>query len=716
MSNGDWLSEELRQHAETIASSREGVEAGPDPSEDIPTILHNLRVHQIELEMQNEELRRTQAELEETKAAYVDLYDFAPVGYCTISESGLVERANLTLGEQLGVTRSSLTGQPFSRFIASADQDVYYLHRKLWMDDGSAQRFELRLKRQDSEPFWARLEMSKARETAGRPEWQVVISDITADKQRDAAVASSRATVETIFRHTPVMLCLVDNDRNIVRANPAFAQYSRASEAELVGTPVGEALHCVHSLTDPNDCDSEAAYTSGRVEASTGKARRTSFTPQEIECEVRAPGNSATRKVTFWKSESVISSEGEGQTLICLYDVTERKEAEAEEKRLRSQLMQAQKMESIGRLAGGIAHDFNNMLTVINGYSEIAIRQMGPANPQYRNVNEILNAGKRSALLVKQLLAFSRRQVLHPERFSVNDAVRGMEGMLRRLIHEHIAIEMNLAEGLPQVLADRNQIEQVVMNLAVNAQDAMPGGGTLTIATRVCDLEGSPVICDEPVVPGPYVELTVRDTGTGIDAETLGHIFEPFFTTKGLGRGTGLGLSTVQGIAIQSGGHVAVETEMGKGSSFRLYLPVSTAPVETVTAPKATIALGRGERILLVEDQPAVRQMVGIILRAYGYRVLEAAGPDEALQLFAENPVELLVTDVGMPKMNGAELAKRLQAARPGLRILFLSGYSTEARVHDWKAVPGCGFLQKPFSQDTLAATVRQLLDALPLH
>lgn len=716
MANGEWLSQELRQHAETKASSQEGVEAGPDPPEDIPTILHNLRVHQIELEMQNEELRRTQEELEETKAAYVDLYDFAPVGYCTISESGLVERANLTLAEQLGVPRSSLTGQLFSRFIASADQDVYYLHRKRSLEEGSSQRFELRLKRQDGEPFWARLEMSKARETAGRQALQVVISDITADKQRDAAVASSRATVETIFRHTPVMLCLVDDDRKIVRANPALARYSGASEAALVGMPVSEALHCVRSLTGPSGCDSEAAYTSSCLAASTGRARGASFTPQEIECEIRAPGSSAARKATFWESASVIPSEGEGQTLICLFDVTERKEAEAEEKRLRSQLMQAQKMESIGRLTGGIAHDFNNMLTVINGYSEIAIRQMGPANPQYRNVNEILHAGQRSALLVKQLLAFSRKQVLNPERFNVNDAVRGMEGMLRRLIDEHIAIEMNLTEGLPQVLADKNQIEQVVMNLAVNAQDAMPGGGTLTISTRVCDLEGSPVTCDEPVMPGPYVELTVRDTGTGIDAETMGQMFEPFFTTKGLGRGTGLGLSTVHGIAIQSGGHVAVETEMGKGSSFRVYLPVEPAPVQTVTTPEATIALGRGERILLVEDQPAVRQMVGITLRAYGYQVLEAAGPDEAVQLFAENPVDLLVTDVGMPKLNGAELARRLRTARPGLRILFLSGYSAGTGVHDWKAVPGCGFLQKPFSHDTLAVIVRQLLDAKPVN
>jgi CheY-like chemotaxis protein len=341
---------------------------------------------------------------------------------------------------------------------------------------------------------------------------------------------------------------------------------------------------------------------------------------------------------------------------------------------------------------------------------------MGPTNPHYKNISEILYAGQQSALLVKQLLAFSRRQALRPERFNVNDVVRGMEGMLRRLIDERIAIELTLAEGLPEVMADRNQIEQVVVNLAVNARDAMPGGGTLTIGTRHRDLDGSGEMCVEPIRSGSYVELTVRDTGTGIDAETLEHIFEPFFTTKGLDLGTGLGLSTVQGIAIQSGGHVAVETEAGKGSSFRVYLPITAVPAETVATPEAPILPGRGERILMVEDHPQIREILALMLQAYGYYVLEAAGPDDAIRLFSENSVDLLMTDISMPKMNGVELANRLRAARPGLKTLFVSGYSAETHERELNTASGCVFLQKGFSPDTLAATVRQLLDAPPVN
>ncbi|MBI5084820.1 MAG: response regulator, partial [Acidobacteria bacterium] len=393
-------------------------------------------------------------------------------------------------------------------------------------------------------------------------------------------------------------------------------------------------------------------------------------------------------------------------------DITQRKKAEEERNNLQLQLAQAQKMETIGRLAGGIAHDFNNLLTVINGYAAVALGGTQQDTSQARNLTEIMNAGKRAAELVRQLLAFSRRQVLQPEVLNLNATVSGMESMLRRLVGENIEIVVRPDPAIAPVLADRHQIEQVIMNLAVNARDAMPHGGTLTLESGERHLEGICSTCREQIQPGAYVELTVRDTGTGMGQDTLEHLFEPFFTTKGVGKGTGLGLSTVQGIVNQSGGHLCVESEVGVGSAFRVCLPVARQTGLQPAAPEVSGDVqGGSESILLVEDQDDVRAFVATVLERYGYRVVAMGDTENALSACAAQPVDLLITDVVMPKMSGVELARRARLIRPGLRALFISGYSHDTHEREWESMGDAQFLQKPFAPGALAAKVREALN-----
>ncbi len=388
----------------------------------------------------------------------------------------------------------------------------------------------------------------------------------------------------------------------------------------------------------------------------------------------------------------------------------ERLRAEQEQEQLRAQLLQAQKMESVGRLAGGVAHDFNNLLTVINGRSEVMLLDLPADSALREDVTEIRNAGVRAAALTQQLLAFSRQQVLQPRVLDLNQVVADTERLLLRLLGEDVELSVALGAELGRVLADPSQLHQVLMNLVVNARDAMPSGGRLTIATSNVDAEGA----GSAPPPGRYVRLSVTDTGIGMDAETRRRIFEPFFTTKPLGRGTGLGLSTVYGIVDQSGGRIEVTSEVEAGSTFQIDLPRVDRPVDgvaaTVLAPTGT------ETVLVVEDQPDVRRVTSRMLRSAGYRVLEAGGADEALAVAAAHggPLHLLVTDVVMPGTSGPTLAARLAAVRPGIRALFVSGYAPDVVVHHGMLDGGPAFLQKPFTVAALGQKVREVLAASP--
>ncbi len=393
--------------------------------------------------------------------------------------------------------------------------------------------------------------------------------------------------------------------------------------------------------------------------------------------------------------------------------VRQRKEAEEALRKTEEQLRQAQKMEAVGRLAGGVAHDFNNLLTAIMGYGQLLQRRLPSGDPAFRDAEEIRRAAERAASLTRQLLAFSRQQILQPRVLDLNAAITDMHNMLRRLIGEDIELRTVPEQGLGHVKADPGQVEQVLMNLVINASDAMPAGGKLTIEAANVELDQAHARARQDVRPGPYVMLAVSDTDCGMDAATRGRIFEPFFTTKESGKGTGLGLSTVYGIIKQSDGHIDVYSEPGRGTTFKIYLPRVDESLSKAEPARAQLVLPEGaESVLVVEDDEAVRSAIRRTLQLCGYMVLEARDGAEALHLVGRQGLvlDLLVTDVVMPRMSGPELVIHVAAIRPELRVLYLSGYPDRAIIHH-DVLASAPFLQKPFTPDALARKVREVLD-----
>jgi len=395
-------------------------------------------------------------------------------------------------------------------------------------------------------------------------------------------------------------------------------------------------------------------------------------------------------------------------------DISDRKRAESALRQSEELLRQSHKMEAIGRLAGGVAHDFNNLLTAIGGFSALCLLEMQDNDPRREYLEEIQHAGARGAGLTKQLLAFGRKQVLSPQLVDVNGIVENLTALLARVIGEDIAFEWQPCKEPAVVLADPGQIEQIIMNLSVNARDAMPRGGRLVINSSHLKL-GSELARASAVPPGSYVRITVRDSGHGMSRETLSHIFEPFFTTKELGKGTGLGLSTTYGIVEQLSGVIRAESELGQGTLFEVYLPAQdTAGFIAKGASAVPRARGGTETILLVEDEPQVRELVLQVLKAQGYQVIWAMDGAHALTQAHKHsgPIHLLLTDVVMPGMSGRELAERLAGTHAGTRVLFMSGYTDDAVLRHGVSAPGTAFLQKPFALEQLLTLVRQLLDA----
>ncbi len=406
------------------------------------------------------------------------------------------------------------------------------------------------------------------------------------------------------------------------------------------------------------------------------------------------------------------------QIVVTFIDITEQRKAEEEKRRLEEHLRQARRMESVGQLAGGVAHDFNNLLTAIVGNCDLIDMGALTGDDLTAALQEIRSAADKAADLTRQLLAFSRKQVLQPRRLDVNRTIAEMDKILSRLIGEDIDFVTVLSPSVGSVMADPGQIEQVVMNLAVNARDAMPEGGKLMLETAEVELDESYAAEHAEVVPGRYAMVSITDNGTGMTSEEQSRAFEPFFTTKEVGKGTGLGLSTVHGVVKQSGGHIWLYSELGQGTTFKIYLPVDDAgpqdPPVAAASPSPVTGLEGSETILVVEDEPAVRTLACRILRRYGYDVHGAADPAEAIRVCAgiPGPVHLLLTDVVMPGASGVQLAEELALHRPALKRLYMSGYTDNAIVHHGVLERGTALLEKPFTALALAQRVRQVLDS----
>jgi two-component system, cell cycle sensor histidine kinase and response regulator CckA len=548
--------------------------------------------------------------------------------------------------------------------------------------------YEASAQRGDGSVFDVEVHLT-AVEFDGREATQAILRDVTSRKRMEAGLRQSEERYRLLFERNLAGVYRATAAGRLLECNRAFAQMlGYSSPAEAMAQPSA----AFHASEDGHGVFLQRLRREGSLANHEYQAPRRDGSP-----------------VWLIGNFSLIEAEGGDEVLLgTIFDMTERR-------RLEEQLLQAQKMEAVGRLAGGIAHDFNNLLTAVSGYTELLLSRLDESDPGREHALEIRHAGQRAAALTQQLLAFSRRQVLEPRVLDLNTVISDMEKMLRRVIGEDIELTASLDQELWRTRADPSQIEQAILNLVVNARDAMPRGGRLTIETGNAELDERYTDRYASFRPGPHVMLAVSDTGVGMSPELQARLFEPFFTTKELGKGTGLGLSTTYGIVKQSGGSIWVYSEPGQGTTFKIYLPRCEDPLDRREQPPPAPGPPSGtERVLLVEDEPEVRRLVERLLRMNGYTVVAAPGPAEALAAVrdGEEPVDVLVTDVVMPGMNGRELARALASRLPGLRVLYMSGYTDAAIAQQGILEPGTAFLSKPFTPDGLARKLRDVLDA----
>ena len=548
---------------------------------------------------------------------------------------------------------------------------------------------EFQVRRADGDLRWVRDTGRAVRGVGGEVRYyEGVLEDITALRAAQDEKRRSEGRFRGLIENANDLIAVFDAERRARYISPAYER--------VLGYSVDEALASdLFALIHPEDREGVLGVFGELLQGAPGCRRVVNF---------RLRHKDGTWKILESSATNLLHDPDVGGIVVNTRDLTEHA-------RLEEQYRQAQKMEAVGQLAGGIAHDFNNLLTVIGANAAFLLEGLGPNDPRRQDAEEIQRATERAASLTHQLLAFSRRQVLQPRVLDVNTVVADMDKMLRRLIGEDVELRTVLTEGLPPVLADPGQLEQVILNLSVNARDAMPDGGKLTIETRAVELDAD-YAGVHGLAPGTYVMMAVSDTGAGMNRETQLRIFEPFFTTKT--HGTGLGLATVYGIVEQSEGHVAVYSELGRGTTFKVYLPVTDeAAGQHRTGELPIPTLQGSETVLLVEDEAAVRAVATRVLRDAGYTVFEAVSGPAAIALAEREPrgIDLLVTDVIMPRMSGRELADRIVTRRPDLSVLYVSGYTDDSMLHHGVLEPGMFFLEKPFTAEALLRKVRQVLD-----
>ena len=563
---------------------------------------------------------------------------------------------------------------------------------KINMETGEPYELDLELAHTEGGPRWITARSETKRDAQGRIiGLRGTAQDVTGIKRAETALRESEAKMRSILDNVRIGVALISPRMEILELNRRMREWFPGIDPDR--NPV-----CYRVFNDPprdmvcDYCPTCKTLQDGLVhEATTQTPQSGGIRNYRI---VSSPVRNASGKVTA--------------AIEMVEDVTEKLSLE-------SRFLQAQKMESVGRLAGGVAHDFNNMLGVILGYTDMAMEQADPSQPLFANLQEVRKAAGRSADLTRQLLAFARKQTVTPKILDLNEAVEGMLKMLRRLIGEDINLAWLPGTGVWPVKVDPSQIDQILANLCVNARDAIAGVGKVTIDTRSEAFDDA-YCADHPgFAPGEYVILTVSDNGCGMDKATLDKVFEPFFTTKEIGKGTGLGLATVYGIVKQNNGFISVYSEPGKGTAFKIYLPryLDKAGQMQKEHPADSAELGH-ETILLVEDEPAILKMAKLMLERLGYRVMAASTPGQAISLARECPgeIHLLITDVVMPEMNGRDLAKNIVSFYPGIRRLFMSGYTSDVIAHHALLDEGIHFIQKPFSVQAIAARVREALDS----
>ena len=633
------------------------------------------------------ERKRVEQTLRASDQRYLALFEYAPDGILIADCQSFYIDANPSMCRMLGYSRDELIGLHASDIVAPAEITHIRAALTLIVKTPDYHR-EWQFRRKDGSMFLADVIAT------AMPDGNLLamIRDVTERNQAEATLRRSEARVKFALQNANIGIWDMDYVSGVLQWSDVMETQYGLSPGTFGGTYEAfvERIH-----PDDRTVVIEVIENATKLGLDFNVLHRT----------IRPDGT------LRWLS-------GAGRTLLDEHgrplrgvgisqDVTERHTLEA-------QFQQAQKMEAVGRLAGGVAHDFNNLLTVILGFCELLLAGVGPDDPQRIDITEIQKAGTRAARLTNQLLAFSRQEIIEPTLLDLNTIVDDIRPMLGRLIKENVKILIGLRPRLGCVKADRCQVEQVLLNLAVNAQDAMPNGGTMTIETANVELDEHYTAMHSSVKPGPYVVLSVSDSGTGMSSHVLDHLFEPFFTTKEEGKGTGLGLATVHGIAARSGGSVNVYSEVGRGSSFKVYFPqvMEQAPIPGAkpTLPKSSAGT---ETVLVVEDSDALRELTRRLLSTQGYTVLVAANADQASQLFDENPsIDVLLTDVVMPGPSGPDLSEQLTKRRPSLKVIYMSGYTDEGIVQHGLLQPGVAFLHKPFTSGALGRKIREVLDS----
>ena len=628
------------------------------------------------------EQRQTEQALRESEQLYRQLFEVESDAILVVDrESGRLLAANAAATvlygysreELLSMNRIDLSAEPEKTIQATKEMTTFIPLRWHRKKDGAVFPVEI---------------SGRYFDLKGRSCFVSAIRDITGRKVMEEALRKSEEKFSKAFHSNPAAITIADLTSKVyLEVNEAFEEMTGYRRDDVVGRDWDELAF----LADSYDWDKTVVQL-----VKEGRLRNCEFHFRKKN------GHSGAGLL----SAELIEVDGKQCAITAIVEISERLQLE-------SQLRQAQKLESVGRLAGGVAHDFNNLLTLINGYSDSVLKGLRPTDPLYPYVEEIKRAGEHAASLTNQLLTFSRKQVIQPRPLDMSAIVNDAERMLQRLIGEDIELVTTIDPLLGQVMADPDQIHQVIMNLVVNARDAMPEGGKLEITMKNADVDEGSMSAHPDAGPGRYVLMTITDTGIGMDEDTLQSAFEPFFTTKRPGVGTGLGLSTVYGIVRQSGGWIHVRSEVGQGTSFRIYLPrIDTLSVPNRAESNWVKVLHGDETVLVVEDNDAVRRLTKTILKAYGYQVLEAANSTEAFALEKEHSdeIHLLLTDVILPGMNGMALSEQLRALRPKLKVLFTSGYTADVIARRGVLQRDVAYLQKPFGPDSLAAKVREVL------
>jgi PAS domain S-box-containing protein len=728
---------EYRTSAQSGLRARAEVAADSAPEPRIPLtrntgdLIRELRVHEIELEMQADELRRAYAHLEESRNRYHELYEFAPIGYLTLDARGVVTQANRACESILGLPRSHFVGSPLSRFILPEDATVLHLHRKFASGTGDANTGEVRIVQPDGSLVYVQLrsvpaetpqgycrtalidvserkrtEQSLAERTEGLVEMNGALMAEIAERSRaqrelaeretrrknaELALERQRGFADRLIEAVPALVLSLGCEGHILGFNSRMAELSGYSLDEIIGQDWLEQLVTEEARGEVRDAFAHA-LRGGR--------------PRELVAPMLSKSG-ALRQIQ-WHFATMESQTGETSGLVALgQDVTDRHRAEQE-------LRQANKMEAVGTLASGIAHDLNNVLAGIIGCSDVALGRLDFESPVRVPVEQAKSAALGGAQVIHRLMAFASRQPTERKVVDINSLIGRLDAMLRHLLGEDVEFLTSLRAENANVACQADELEQVFMNLCVNARHAMPLGGTLTVYTREVR-RGDPEIPEIPAHEDVgYVAVEVTDTGSGMDEKTRERLFEPFFTTRPAGQGTGLGLSSVYATVHHHGGHIRVSSELGKGTTFVVYLPQSSEPAAPPSiAPEAPLSShGGGETVLVVEDEPLVRLAMRHYLERRGYQVLEAAHHREVSQILArhEGPIDVLLTDTVLPGKSGTQIAAMVHAARPSVQTVYVSGHSNVMLVSDGRIPAGTPTLQKPFTEAALISRIREAL------